>query len=132
RAPTCTPSTRSVRSTSSNGLDRRNRCAYPGVLLFEEDPMRFLSIALALPSVALAAPAELRPKSRVDEVTVYLSSARVTRSAKMDLPAGDARVLFEGLPPELVDDSLRLQGAGSARAKVFGAEVEVQPHVEAM
>ena len=94
--------------------------------------------ALALASVLLitstipasAAPPDLTAQSRIDAVTVYLNSARVTRVAKIDLPAGDVRVKLEGLTDHIIDDSLRVSGAGSAKARVFGATVERVPHVE--
>lgn len=89
------------------------------------------SLALVLPLAAslLAAPtpslgADLRSGSRVDSVTVYRSGARVTRVTRVDLPAGDTRVLLEGLPPGLDDDSLRVEGKGTARARVFGVTAE--------
>ena len=63
-------------------------------------------------------------------VTVYASSARVTRAAKVELAGGDARVLFEGLPDQLVDDSIRVQGSGNAHAKVYGISVERMPHAD--
>ena len=94
--------------------------------------------ALALASVLLitstipasAAPPDLTAQSRIDAVTVYLNSARVTRVAKIDLPAGDVRVKLEGLTDHIIDDSLRVSGTGSAKAQVFGATVERVPHVE--
>jgi uncharacterized protein (TIGR02231 family) len=89
------------------------------------------SLVLVLPLAAslLAAPtpsqgADLKPGSRIDAVTVYRSGARVTRLARVELPAGDTRVLLEGLPAELDDDSLRVEGKGTARARVFGVTAE--------
>jgi hypothetical protein len=79
---------------------------------------------------ASAAPSEVAAQSRVDAVTVYLHSARVTRVAKVDLPAGDVRVTLENLPDQLLDHSLRVSGTGKAKAQVFGATVERVPHVE--
>jgi uncharacterized protein (TIGR02231 family) len=87
-----------------------------------------LLLILAIP--AAASPAEVSPASRIDAVTVYLNSARVTRLARIDLPAGDIRVKLEGLTDQIIDDSLRVSGAGSAKAQVFGATVERVPHVE--
>jgi uncharacterized protein (TIGR02231 family) len=79
---------------------------------------------------ASAASNDVTAPSRIDAVTVYLNSARVTRVAKVDLPAGDVRVILGGLTDHLLDDSLRVAGAGSAKAQVFGATVERVPHVE--
>jgi uncharacterized protein (TIGR02231 family) len=86
--------------------------------------MRAFAFAiLAIPALAAAAPA-LRPPSRIDAVTVYRESARVTRVAKVDLPDGATRVVLEGLPDELDDDSIRVEGKGAAKARVFGVGVE--------
>ncbi|MBL0278016.1 MAG: mucoidy inhibitor MuiA family protein [Anaeromyxobacter sp.] len=81
-----------------------------------------LVTCLALP--APARPADLRATSRVDAVTVYRAWARVTRLARVELPAGDSRVLLTGLPPGLDDESIRVEGKGTARARVFGVTAE--------
>jgi uncharacterized protein (TIGR02231 family) len=88
--------------------------------------MRTLAVVfafLAVPVLALAAP-QVDARSRIESVTVYRSSARVFRAAKVDLPAGPARIVFDGLPDQLDDDSLRVQGSGSAKARVFGVAVD--------
>jgi uncharacterized protein (TIGR02231 family) len=85
--------------------------------------MRTLAVlSLLLPS--LSAASDVRAPSRVDAVTVYRSTARVTRAARVEIPAGPARILLDGLPDQLDDDSLRVQGKGSAKARVFGVAVE--------
>jgi uncharacterized protein (TIGR02231 family) len=67
---------------------------------------------------------DLDTPSRVDAVTVYRTGARVTRVARLDVRAGDARVLLSGLPDGLDDDSLRVEGQGTARVRVHGVTVE--------
>lgn len=79
-------------------------------------------VALAIPALSQAA--DLRAASHIDAVTVYRSSARVTRVARIELPAGPARVLLDGLPDLLDDDSVRVEGRGSARARLFGVTIE--------
>ena len=78
--------------------------------------------AVLLP--ALSAAADLTAASRIDAVTVYRSSARVTRAAHVEVQPGPARVLLAGLPDLLDDDSIRVEGKGSAKARVFGVTVE--------
>jgi uncharacterized protein (TIGR02231 family) len=80
--------------------------------------------ALALALVLAAAAPDLSPPSRIDAVTVYRQSARVTRAARVDVPDGPARVLLRGLPDELDDDSIRVEGKGSSKARIFGVTVE--------
>jgi uncharacterized protein (TIGR02231 family) len=81
----------------------------------------FLAAALLAP---LAAAADLPVPSRVEGVVVYASSARVTRVARVDLPAGEVRLALPGATDLLLDDSLRVRGAGTARALVQGVSVE--------
>ena len=83
----------------------------------------FVLLLLVVPSVSLAAPSIAAP-SRIDAVAVYRSGARVTRVARVELPVGAARVVLEGLPLGLDDDSIRVEGKGTARARVFGVTVE--------
>ncbi|HEY0838564.1 MAG TPA: mucoidy inhibitor MuiA family protein [Vulgatibacter sp.] len=85
------------------------------------------AILLLLPSLAIA---DMRVPSTVDEVTVYSASALVTRRAKATLPAGEVRLLLEGLTPRLVDDSVRVETSGSARVRILGISVEDQPLAE--
>jgi uncharacterized protein (TIGR02231 family) len=86
--------------------------------------MRLSALAvLVLPALALAAPT-IDVGSRIDAVTVYRTGARVTRLAKVELPGGPGRVVLRGLPLELDDDSIRVEGKGTARARVFGVTVE--------
>jgi hypothetical protein len=85
-------------------------------------------VVAALPT--LAYPADHSVDSRIDAVTVYLGTARVIRRATVELPAGDARLFFTNLSPQLLDESLRARGAGTAKAKIFGLDVEPMAHVE--
>jgi uncharacterized protein (TIGR02231 family) len=86
--------------------------------------MRTLALViLAVPALAAATPT-LTPPSRVDAVTVYLQSARVTRVARVEVPHGASRVLLEGLPDELDDDSIRVEGKGASAARLLGVSVE--------
>jgi len=83
------------------------------------------ALALAAgPSPSAGAAPDVKASSRIDAVTVYRSSARVTRAARVELPAGPSRVLLAGLPEGLDDDSVRVDGRGAARARVFGVTVE--------
>lgn len=94
--------------------------------------MHSLPLLLALlPALAFAAPNILKTHSRVDRVIVYQGTAKVMRTARVELPAGDVQVLFEHLPLQLLDDSLGIEGSGSAKAKVFGATVEQTTRAEA-
>ncbi len=92
--------------------------------------MRLLAIPLLLvfplAAAAAAAPGEYRPASRIEAVSVHQGAARVTRRASVHLEAGNSRVLFEGLPDVLADDSIRIEGKGAAGVQLFGVTVERQ------
>ncbi len=97
-------------------------------------PIRALLVVSLLVASSLvpssATAKDISAPSRIDAVTVYLHNARVTRVAKIDLPAGDVRVTLENLPDQLLDQSLRVSGRGRGAAQIFGAAVERVPHVE--
>ena len=77
--------------------------------------MRTLALViLAVP--ALAATPTLTPPSRVDAVTVYLQSARVTRVARVESARRESCGPRGAPGPELDDDSIRVEGKGGERA----------------
>ncbi len=51
--------------------------------------------------------------SKIVSVTVYTDRALVKRQASQELPAGEQRVLFTGLPEQLDPDSIQVSGSGS-------------------
>ncbi len=71
-----------------------------------------------------ACAADVNATSHVSQVTVYASSAFVTRSATVSLKAGDTRVVFADIIPEFDENSLRVKGKGSAEVKILGAELK--------
>lgn len=86
-------------------------------------------LALLLPT--LAAAADLPVPTAIDAVTVYPGTALVTRQGRAQLPAGPVRLVVEGLPIQLQDDSLRFEAKGSARARILGLSVENRRFAEA-
>jgi uncharacterized protein (TIGR02231 family) len=82
--------------------------------------------ALLAACSALAAPLEVR--SRIANVVVYPDSARVTRIAEIDLPAGATALVLRGLPLNLDPASLRVEGEGSAPIAIGSAQTRVAPN----
>ncbi len=78
----------------------------------------------ALSPVRANAAADLTAPSKVDAVTVYSGWARVTRLVRVEVGPGDTRLLLQGLPAGLDDDSVRVEGKGTARARVGGVSVD--------
>jgi len=85
-------------------------------------PLTALAL-MVVPALALAVP-DVKAPSHIDGVTVYRSTARVSRVARFELAAGAGRVVLAGLPDQLDDDSIRVTGKGAARARLFGVTVE--------
>ncbi len=83
-----------------------------------------LALLLAAFSGERAAAADLTAPSKIDAVTVYRGWARVTRLVRVEVGPGDTRLLLQGLPAGLDDDSVRVDGKGTARARVGGVSVE--------
>ncbi|HEX7623645.1 MAG TPA: mucoidy inhibitor MuiA family protein, partial [Anaeromyxobacteraceae bacterium] len=81
------------------------------------------AVALVTPLLAHAAP-EVEAASRIDAVTVFRSSARVVRVLRVEVGAGASRVALPGLPAELDDDSIRVEGRGGGRVEIHGVTVE--------
>jgi uncharacterized protein (TIGR02231 family) len=62
--------------------------------------------------------------SRMTSVIVYTDRALTTRSAALSLKPGSYLIAFENLPVLIQDDSVRVEGKGSAEAKIVGLEVK--------
>lgn len=87
---------------------------------------RFLMLAALslLPSLAYA-DAIKTENSKITSAIVYTDRATVTRQAIVTIPAGSHNVTFEGLPVQMLPDSLRAEGSALAAVK-FGAVVYKQ------
>lgn len=72
--------------------------------------------------VSLAFGDEVVVAAKPTEVVVFLSGARVTRSATAEVPAGRSDLVFEGLPLGLVPASLVAEGEGTAGAILTGID----------
>ncbi|MBM4313996.1 MAG: mucoidy inhibitor MuiA family protein [Deltaproteobacteria bacterium] len=62
--------------------------------------------------------------SKMTSVIVYTDRALTTRSASLSLNPGSYLIAFENLPVLIQDDSVRVEGRGSAGAKIVGLEVK--------
>lgn len=84
-----------------------------------------LAALLLVPAPGLAAPAEklLNAASRIDGVTVYPDRAQVRRVARVELDAGLYRVRFPRLARNIMGDSIRVGGEGTAAAVLHGFDL---------
>ncbi len=80
---------------------------------------------LMFPVAALSADTNRRTAdARITAVTVYMDRAMTTRSATLALTKGSYVIAFENLPPLIQDDSLRIEGKGTAGVSIVGLEVK--------
>lgn len=83
----------------------------------------FLSFLLS-PHLVVAATQAVTAHSRIDSVTVFADRAQVSRSARLNLKAGSNLVAVEGLPQTMAEESLRVEGKGSGRARIADISVK--------
>ena len=65
-----------------------------------------------------AAATELTATSRIDAVTVFPSSAEVTRLAKLKFDKGDHTVIFADLPASAIQNSIRVEGKATGALEI--------------
>ncbi len=83
----------------------------------------FLTL-LAIPIPSIAADLKRIPaSSHVTAVTVYPDRAVTTRSASLNLKPGSYLITFDTLPALIQDDSVRVEGKGSAGITIAGMEI---------
>jgi len=79
---------------------------------------------LLVPTIAFGADVRrLQTTPRITSVTVYPDRAMTTRSAALNLKPGSYLVGFDNLPALIQDDSVRVEGKGSAGVTIVGLEV---------
>jgi uncharacterized protein (TIGR02231 family) len=101
-------------------------------LLLRSINMKILSFVslltlLSIPTLSFSASADLKrieAPSRITAVTVYADRALTTRSTTLPLKPGSYLIAFESLPILIQDDSVRVEGRGSAGATIVGIEVK--------
>ncbi len=84
----------------------------------------FLTLLLA-PAITFSADLKRIPaSSRISAVTVYPDRALTSRTASLNLKPGGYLITFDSLPTLIQDDSVRVEGKGSAGATIVGLEVK--------
>jgi len=84
----------------------------------------FLSAIILIPLQAVAAQPDITADSKITAVTVYPDRAMVTRKASVKLEKGDYRVVFPDLPGEALEDSIRVSGKGTAKARIGSVDTK--------
>ena len=62
--------------------------------------------------------------SRISAATVYLDRAVITRTAMVELAAGEHAIVFERLPAALLDQSLQASGRGTAASTILDVNAQ--------
>ncbi|MDD5729733.1 MAG: mucoidy inhibitor MuiA family protein [Candidatus Omnitrophica bacterium] len=68
--------------------------------------------------------ADVTAESRIAQVTVYPDSAMITRQAQLKLSAGDYKVTFPDILPEVDENSLKVSAEGEAQVRIEGAQLK--------
>ena len=84
----------------------------------------FLLLLISLPLTASAQPHTFSAPSKIVSVTVFADRAQVARSAALSLEAGTNLVDFHGLPQLMEEESIRVEGRGTGRARISGVTVK--------
>ncbi|HTU67272.1 MAG TPA: mucoidy inhibitor MuiA family protein, partial [Steroidobacteraceae bacterium] len=79
--------------------------------------------AISIGLAPAAGAADIVAALTIDQVTVYRDSAIVTRSGRVDIPAGEHRLIIRGLSDRVDPATLRLSAA-SRGLKLAGVEVQ--------
>lgn len=77
-------------------------------------------VAAVAPATSFAA--EIPADSRIKAVTVFDERAQVTRNARVSVPAGTHTLVFEGLPAQLLTDSLRAEVGPDSKLAIGSIE----------
>ena len=84
-----------------------------------------LLTVLTLPTFSFSADTKrIAASARITTVTVYADRALTTRSATLPLKPGSYLIAFESLPALIQNDSVRVEGKGTAGATIVGMEVK--------
>lgn len=88
-----------------------------------------LSVVLFLPQTA---DADLQANSSISAVTVYPDSARITRTAMLNLTAGETKIILPGLPLQMDATSLRVSGSSTNPVSLGSVQLAEQLSSEAV
>ncbi len=81
---------------------------------------RCFTLVLLVASAGLSA----TEPGQVRDVTVFLNGALVTRTVTVDAKVGGGTVLFDGLPGDLDENTVRARVGGGARARVVSVDLD--------
>jgi len=82
----------------------------------------FLAVSFIVTGPLLAQ--DIQAASNVTQVTIYPRDCLITRTATLKADAGEHKVIFADIIPEIDENSLRVSSSGNAKIKVLGVELK--------
>lgn len=83
---------------------------------------RAILLFLLIPKLVLCG--EVLTKSKINSVEVFSDRAIIERVAKVDIPSGNNTLIFENLPPSILENSVKVSAKGSVPIEIMGIELE--------
>ncbi len=80
--------------------------------------LRLALVFLATTAFTPAFAADITATSHIDAVTVFPSGAEIVRVAEAKLEAGEHTLIFEGLPGDLMSETIRVDGTSSGKVEI--------------
>ena len=90
--------------------------------------MKSFTLAAVLLATAAVTPllaADIPAVSKVDAVTVFPSGAEVTRVAEAKISAGEHSLIFEGLPGDLMPETIRVEGDALGKVEIGSVDARM-------
>lgn len=87
--------------------------------------LRLVFVLLASSAVTPVFAAVIPAQSKVDAVTVFPSGAEVTRSAEAQIAAGEHTLVFEGLPGDLMVETIRVEGQSDGQVEIGSVDARL-------
>ena len=83
------------------------------------------AVLLATTAVTPLLAADIPAVSKVDAVTVFPSGAEVTRVAEAKISAGEHSLIFEGLPGDLMPETIRVEGDALGKVEIGSVDARM-------
>ena len=83
------------------------------------------AVLLATTAVTPVLAADIPAVSKVDAVTVFPSGAEVTRAAEARIMAGEHALVFEGLPGDLMAETIRVEGDALGKIEIGSVDARM-------
>ncbi len=84
----------------------------------------FLIVSLIVLPLSVIFAAEIIADSKITQVMVYPDSVLVTRRAQVKLNAGNNKVIFSGIIPDVDENSLRVSLDADSQVRLLGAQLK--------